>query len=172
MIMRARLLILVGIFAAGAVVAAGQAQRGPVSLDDVVNEIRGLRADLKRSTVATTQVQLLTARLQLQEQRLAVLSNQRNDVSARLVTATGQRADAERELQGVEDMKTRNEELRIPRAELERMERDTRGRFQLRRDAEQQLRAQESQLSGDIANEQNRWQDFNNRLDELERSLK
>ena len=170
--MRARLLILVGVFVAGAAIASGQAQRGPATLDDVVSEIRGLRADLRQTTRASTQMQLLTARLQLQEQRLAVLSNQRNDVSARLVAATGQRADAERELQGLEDMKTRNEELRIPRAELERMERDTRGRFALRRDAEQQLRAQESQLSTEIANEQNRWQDFNNRLDELERSLK
>jgi len=36
----------------------------------------------------------------------------------------------------------------------------------------QDLRAQESQLDGEIANEQNRWHDFNNRHDQLERSLK
>jgi hypothetical protein len=34
------------------------------------------------------------------------------------------------------------------------------------------LRAQESELSAQIASEQGRWQDFNSRLDELERSLK
>jgi hypothetical protein len=36
---------------------------------------------------------------------------------------------------------------------------------------EQQLRGQESELSGVIAGEQSRWSDFNARLDEIERSL-
>jgi hypothetical protein len=36
---------------------------------------------------------------------------------------------------------------------------------------EQQLRAQEAELSGLIAAEQGRWQEFNARLDDLERSL-
>jgi hypothetical protein len=44
--------------------------------------------------------------------------------------------------------------------------------FTLHRDAELRLRAQDTQLSDEIATEQNRWQEFNNRLDELERSLK
>ena len=170
--MRARLLILAGVFALGAAVASGQAQRGPVTLDDVVNEIRGLRADLKKSTAATTQVQLLTVRLQLQEQRLAVLSNQRNDVSARLAIETRLRADAERQTQTFEENASRNESLGVPRKELEMQQVMFKQMFAQHRDAEQQLRAQENQLITEIANEQNRWMDFNNRLDELERSLK
>jgi chromosome segregation ATPase len=158
---------------AGAVALSGQSQRPAASLDDVVGEIRGLRADLKKSTRASTEMQLLTARLSLQEQRLAVLSNQRSDVSARLLTATSQRVEAERELQGFEENKTRNQDLLgIPRSQLDAMERETRSRFEVRRDAEQQLRSQEAQLNADIAAEQSRWQDFNARLDELERSLR
>jgi hypothetical protein len=172
MIMRARLLILAGVFALGAAVATGQAQRAPSTLDDVVNEIRGLRADLKKSTAATTQVQLLTVRLQLQEQRHAVLSNPRTDVMARLAIEIKLRADADAQVRRFEELKTRNEDLGVPRAEIEGAATASRRELTLHRDAEQQLRAQESQLSTDIANEQNRWQDFNNRLDELERSLK
>ena len=165
-------LIALGLLVAGAVAASGQAQRQPATLDDLLIEIRGLRADLRQTTRAGTQMQLLTVRLQLQEQRLAVLSNQRNDLSTRLAAETRQRMDAERQVQGFEESKTRNESVGIPRAELEAAEKMTKLLYAQRRDAEQLLRTQESELAAQIAAEQNRWQDFNNRLDELERSLK
>jgi len=165
-------LIVMGLLVAGAVAASGQSQRQPATVDDLLNEIRGLRADLRQTTRANTQVQLLTVRLQLQEQRLAVLSNQRNEISARLAAETQLRSEAERQLQALEDTKTRNESVGIPRAELERMELETKGRFAQHRDVEQQLRAQDAQLASEIATDQNRWQEFNSRLDELERSLK
>jgi chromosome segregation ATPase len=157
---------------AGAVAVSGQSQRSPATLDDLLNEIRGLRADLRQTTRASAQMQLLTARLQLQEQRIAVLSNQRNDLSARLAVETRLRADAQGQVQRFEEMKSGNESLGIPRAELEGMLAEHRRTFGQHREAEQQLRSQESDLSAQIAAEQNRWQDFNNRLDELERSLK
>jgi len=82
--MRTLVLVLAAAAVAGAAVVSGQSPRGAATLDDVVTEIRALRADLKQSTRAGTEMQLLTARLSLQEQRIAVLSNQRNDVSSRL----------------------------------------------------------------------------------------
>jgi hypothetical protein len=170
--MRASVLLFIGIFAAGAAIASGQSQRQPATLDDLLMEIRALRADLRQTTRASTQMQVLTARLQLQEQRIAVLSNQRNDIGARLAIETRLRADAEGQVQRFEEMKNRNESIGIPRVELETQERMFKGAFAQHRDAEQQLRGQESDLSTQIASEQNRWQDFNNRLDELERSLK
>jgi len=172
MIMRARLLILAGVFALGAAAASGQAQRGPATLDDVVNEIRGLRADLKKSTAATTQVQLLTVRLQLQEQRLAVLSNQHQIVAGKLMEETRLRAEAAERLQSMQTTDARNLPAELSRAEFENVLNNLKRVAGQHRDAEEQLRAQENQLSTEIANEQNRWQDFNNRLDELERSLK
>jgi hypothetical protein len=170
--MRTRL-IAVGLLVVGAVAASGQAQRQPATFDDLLNEIRALRAELRQTTRATAQMQLLTVRLQLQEQRLAVLSNQRADVAARLAVESRQRNDAEARLRTFEEMETRNESLlQIPRAELEGMLKEERRTFNQHRDVEQQLRTQESDLSAQIAAEQNRWQDFNNRLDDLERSLK
>jgi hypothetical protein len=166
-------LIALGLLVAGAVAASGQAQRQPATLDDLLIEIRGLRADLRQTTRAGTQMQLLTARLQLQEQRISVLSNQRADVTARLAVESRQRTEAEARVRTFEEMETRNESLlQIPRADLEGMLKLERRTFNQHRDAEQQLRTQESDLSAQIAAEQNRWQDFNNRLDELERSLK
>jgi chromosome segregation ATPase len=165
-------LIALGLLVVGVVAASGQAQRQPATLDDLLNEIRALRAELRQTTRATAQMQLLTVRLQLQEQRLAVLSNQRADVQNRLGVETRLRADAEAQVQRFEEMKTRNESLGISRAELDAQEFAFKRPFAQHRDAERDLRAQESDLSAQIAAEQNRWQDFNNRLDELERSLK
>jgi chaperonin cofactor prefoldin len=165
-------LIACGLLLAGAVAVSGQAQRPPATLDDLVMEIRALRADLKATAVATTRTQMLTARLSLQEQRIAVLANQRSDIMARLAVETRLRADAQGQVQRFEEMKNRNESVGIPRAELETQEQFFKSNFTQHRDAEQQLRGQESDLSAQIAAEQNRWQDFNSRLDELERSLK
>lgn len=170
--MKPRTIVLIGVVVAGAVIASAQAQRGPATLDDVVNEIRALRADMKKNTAATTQAQLLTVRLQLQEQRLVVLSNQRNDVAARLAVETRLRADSERQVQTFDEEKSRNQQVGVSRQELENMERMFRGAFEQHRAAERELQAQENQLAAEIANEQNRWQEFNSRLDELERSLK
>jgi chromosome segregation ATPase len=170
--MRAKILVLAGVLVTGAAIASGQSQRQAATLDDVVAELRGLRADLKAMRASTTEAQMLTARLQLQEQRIAVLSNQRNDVSTRLAIETRLRTDAERQVQVFEETRNRNEDLGVSRAELEGQAKVFKSMFEMHRDLEQQLRAQDTQLSGEIANEQNRWQDFNNRLDELERSLK
>jgi chromosome segregation ATPase len=169
--MRAKLIAL-GLLIAGAVAVSGQSQRQPATLDDLLIEIRALRAELRQNARANTQVQLLTVRLQLQEQRLAVLSNQHADVQTRLGVETRLRADAEAQVQRFEEMKTRNESLGISRAELDAQEFAFKRPLTQHRDAERDLRAQESDLSAQIAAEQNRWQDFNNRLDELERSLK
>jgi hypothetical protein len=117
-------------------------------------------------------MQLLTARLSLQEQRITVLANQRADVTARLAIEARLRADAERQAQVFDENASRNTELGISRAELEAQDRFFKGTLAQHRDAERQLRAQESELSARMASEQGRWQDFNSRLDELERSLK
>jgi hypothetical protein len=44
-------------------VASGQAQRSPATLDDLLTEIRGLRADLSQQSGASLRTQLLVARL-------------------------------------------------------------------------------------------------------------
>ena len=72
----------------------------------------------------------------------------------------------------METADARNLPAEFPRAEFDSVVSNLKRTAAQYHDAEQQLRAEETQLAGEIANEQNRWQDFNNRLDELERSLK
>ena len=47
----------------GGLAASGQQQQPTATLDDVANELRALRADLRQNTRVATQMQLLTARL-------------------------------------------------------------------------------------------------------------
>ena len=52
-------------------VVSGQGQRSPATLDDLLSEIRGLRADINQGTLMAIQADLLMGRLQLEEQRIS-----------------------------------------------------------------------------------------------------
>ena len=160
---------VVGFLMVVAAMVSAQAERKAATLDDLVAEMQGLRADLGQTSHATMRMQLLIARLSLQEQRIVVLSNQRADVSARLAAAVRERVEIE--------TRVKNHQYAIPRANpqmREEIESALKSDSQLlsqRLEAERQLRLQETDLTGMIESERGRWQDFNVRLDELERSL-
>ena len=170
--MRTKLMFLAGVIVVGAVTLAGQAQRQPATLDDLLNEVRALRADLQRTSGATARMQLLTARLTLQEQRLGVLANQRQLVVTKLMEETRLRIEAEAQLARFTSNDLKSLPAEFPRDQFEGIVAEFKRAVAMHRDAEQQLRMQETQLSTEIANEQNRWLDFNGRLDALERELK
>jgi valyl-tRNA synthetase len=151
-------------------VVAAQPERKPATLDDLLTEVRGLRADLGQTASASMRMQLLTARLTLQEQRIAVLSNQRADLLTRLAVAVRERVEMETRVKSIQDsmeevgdVQTRAEAAAALKAEAPKLSQ--------RLQAEQQLRLQETDLTAIITAEQGRWQEFNARLDELERSI-
>jgi chromosome segregation ATPase len=170
--MRTNLMILAGAVVVGAATLAGQAQRQPATLEDVVNELRALRAELRQSSGGNARMQLLIARLGAQEQRIGVLVSQRANITPRLIEATRQREEVESQVKRLEDMNTRHLPSEVPPGDLEGMLENFKNTLARFRDAERQLRAQDDQLAAQIASEQNRWLDFSNRLDELERPLK
>lgn len=154
-----------------AVAVSAQGERKPATLDDLVAEMRGLRADLSQSSAGAMRMQVLTARLSLQEQRIAVLATQRAELVARLAGAARERGDVETRVKRLQvsldnvgaDAHMREELTAAIKAETPRVSQ--------RQQAEQELRNQEAELAAAIASEQARWQDFNARLDDLERSL-
>jgi chromosome segregation ATPase len=149
--------------------AAAQPERKPATLTDLLTEMRGLRADLARTSSASMRMQLLTARLSLQEQRIAVLANQRADLLAQLAAVVRERVEIETRMKNFQSaMEGAGPEMR---AQVESALKADAARRAERVQAEEQLRAQETDINGMIASEQDRWQDFNARLDDLERSL-
>src|SRR5262245_16108947 len=63
---------------------SGQAQRSPATLDDVVLEIRGMRAEINRAATASLRTQLLVAHMTAQELRLMNAAQQLANVRQQL----------------------------------------------------------------------------------------
>jgi chromosome segregation ATPase len=167
----------IGIAGVTAVALAGvvyaQAVRGTGSdgMDQLLSEVRALRAELKQASAASMRMQLLVARLSLQEQRIAALSRQSTDVQEQLATATQERSSTGEQLsritqalQGVVVPAEQQRDMEIEIASFKT-------RLAEQEQRELRLQTQFDQLSRTISSEQSRWMEFNQRLDELERSL-
>jgi chromosome segregation ATPase len=160
--------VLIGI---GAIVV-GQGVRpappaGKASIDELLAEVRGLRAEFNQAAGASIRAQLFVARLQLQEQRVNAVARQLLDVQSRLASVQQGEAAMRQRLAATEEGQARlppedrsDAEIRALTLQLEQGQ-----------SREQELRAQESALSSAAIAEQSRWTDFNDRLDALERSL-
>jgi len=166
---RGRTIIGGGVLLAMAGLVTAQGARGPATLDDLVAEVRGLRAELGQAAGASMRMQLFVARLSLQEQRITSLNRQLSDVQRDLVDAVRAREGSASGMKHAErapaDLPAdQREEYEVHIARMK-------SAYAQNLQREQQLRNQEIELQGFIAAEQARWQEFNSRLDELERSL-
>ena len=137
---------------------SGQQQQRPATQDDLLAELRGLRADMNRVAQDTIRVQLVTARLTLQEGRLSRLSQQLNDVHQQLAQSQLTLAPFTLQLKQAQES---NSEIFAP---LRNMVEQVQKR-------DQELLAQETELNRLITSEENRGMDFNSRLDEIERAF-
>ena len=92
---------------------SGQIRQGPASLDDVMVELRGIRADIAETSSASVRSQLLVARMQLQEQRIYGLMRQFGEVQNQIAAARQQAQGAERERmqQYIQELGNREAEL-------------------------------------------------------------
>jgi chromosome segregation ATPase len=167
----ARCALTLGVVTWSAVSAAAQAPRPPVAtLDDVVRELRELRADVRATSRATVRVHALVARVTLQEQRLKALSEQLRAASTDVEHANAARVDQERRLTQLEEAQS-SDATRAERQSLEDAIKQLRPELAATRERESQLRARALELSGLVAAEQARWVEFNQRLDALEDAL-
>ena len=166
---------LVAVCALGmlSVAVSGQApgNTAPSAERELLMEIRGLRADLTQAMSANIRAQLLVGRLQLQEQRMNTLSTQLAEVRRLLADQDAERMNFVDQMsqmtKALESGSLEQEQRTDIEQQLGAMKQElTRFNPKL-----QELRAQESDLSGQLVAEQGRWIDFNTRLDEIERSL-
>ena len=149
------------------------ADAGAPTLNALLTEVRGIRAELNQAASASLRAQLLVARLQLQEQRINVVSAQLAEARRLVLPQEAKESEKAMELKRFEGFGAEPGSLfssderqaiaeRIPQLKEELAQ--IRGHL-LR------LRAQETEFADLLASEQTRWVEFNSRLDELERSL-
>jgi chromosome segregation ATPase len=136
----------------------GQQQQRPATLDDLVAEVRGLRAEIKRAATDSIRTQLLTARLTSHEVRISTLGQQLENVRQQLAESRLTLAPFADQLKVAQES---NSQILAPlRNTLEQVQ-----------SRDKVLRAQETELTRLIESEEDRWVDFNARLDEIERAL-
>ncbi|HUK36916.1 MAG TPA: hypothetical protein VLV86_23540 [Vicinamibacterales bacterium] len=170
--MRTKAIALGGAVALSAVALSGQSARPSATLDDVVNEIRALRAELQHTSGVNARMQVVTARLAAQEQRIAMLTSERANVTNRLLEATRERTDMEAQIKRFEYIESKHLPEELTRDERDALLDTYKVALAHFGDIEQQLRTRDDQLSAEIATERNRWLEFNGHLDALERALK
>ena len=147
---------------------SGQGRQPATPADEVLAEVRALRADINAAARSQMRAQLLGMRLQLQEQRIGVVSRQLAEVQERL-RANGQaQATVAAQLKlfpWMNSAEGNDAEEGIGQifapfkghlAELER--------------TDQQLKGEEADLQRLLAAEQARWTAFNAQIEELERA--
>jgi DNA repair exonuclease SbcCD ATPase subunit len=167
--------LLAGAAAFGGLTVAMAAQGNRVQqTDDVLpqllTEVRGLRAAIEQLASAGPHVQLVLGRVQLQEQRIGNQVRRLDTLRANLVAAQKELESLEqqaRQLQETIRDYPNSEGRRLAEYELTQVKpRLARAQAEVQR-----MAAEETLLTQDIAAEQSRWTDFNQRLEELERGL-
>lgn len=165
--------ILITLGAYGAVRAQPQRvesnQSDPPTMTQLLQEVRALRLAIERSTVAGTRAQLLLGRLQMQEARLATLGHQVQEARSRLLEIQRNRENTMSQIKQMTDAVDRAtpDERRAIEERLEQMKRAIKDMQPRERDFQSEYDGLTQALSADEA----RWVDFNQRLEDLERSL-
>jgi len=154
--------------------APAVAPRPPAASNDanvaLVEEVRALRLELAALASASVRSQLLVTRVQLQEQRLMHLDRQRSEVTAKRLETEKARVTLAGQVKQIQDQSTTS---------LDAKEREAgqyvlgglKTQLQAIQANEATLRGEEDTLLNSMSAEQARWNDFNNRLDDLERAL-
>jgi chromosome segregation ATPase len=139
-------------------------------LTALLGEVHALRIAMEQSATVAPRVQLTLARLNIEEQRIAQLAAQVDQVRRELTAASlesqklaEQVPEVEKGLQTAPDDKTRRGYEYEQVALKQKMNAQSR--------LEQQLRTRENESAQALGTEQSRWIDLNARLDELERLL-
>jgi len=150
--------------------AAAQTAQTPDPLTALLAEVHALRIAMEQSATVAPRVQLTLARLNIEEQRIAQLAAQLDQVRRELSGASlesqrlsEQLAETEKGVQPATDDKIRKG-LEYEHADLKR-------RLGAQGRLEEQLRGRENDAAQGLSTEQSRWIDLNTRLDELERLL-
>jgi chromosome segregation ATPase len=171
--------VLIVIAVAGGIAAASAQDRRPAPSQDIMpallTEVRGLRAAMEAMASSGARVQLALGRVQLQEQRLNTSIRRLEEVRGRLNQVQRSAAEHQNQIDGLEanlkEPPGDPAEAREVAAQIEGLLGQLRRQSTLFAAEVQQLTADEAALASDVASEQARWTEYNQRLEELERSL-
>ena len=151
----------------GVTLLSGQTPTAPArqaSMDDLVTEVRALRADIHQMGDASIRAQLLVARLQVQEQRIAGIAKQLSETDEQIRALDGARNPFLTEwLKNLDKEPAEPGEANLfagMKAQLEKIE-----------NGDPVLKERQANLSRLLSEEQARWVAFNAQLEDLEKAV-
>ncbi len=169
---RTMVLVLL-VTATGGSALTGRAQQTPPATDvltGLLTEVRGLRVVMEQMASAGPRVQLALGRVQLQEQRIVNQIRRLDALKTSLVPAQNEVKTLERQAKELEEsIRAFPNSQGRPDAEIELA--DVKRALSESQSQVQRLITESTLLEQDIGAEQNRWADFNRRLEDLERAL-
>jgi len=145
--------------------------RGDDPLPELLVEVRGLRTAMELMASGATQAHVLVGRLQLQETRIAAMTHRLDTVRDNLASARAEHDMMRDTLKLQEKLEKAEESRALPDVDLDYGLPGLKMQVAAAKANVDRLSAEEIQLTGDIAVEQQRWIDINQRLDELQRVL-
>jgi chromosome segregation ATPase len=140
-------------------------------LSALLAEVKGLRAAMEQMASAGPRVQLFVSRLQLQEGRMSAMIRRLDSIREKVSEEQSVLARVQDDLKGMEASLAAGPIDANLRAELPHIITQRKREAATRQTAVARLTAEEAQLAQELAVEQGRWTDINQRLDELERAL-
>jgi chromosome segregation ATPase len=156
--------------------AGEQARQGTTApqedaLPALLIEVRGLRAAMERIASAGPRVQLALGRVQLQEQRVTTLIRRLDEIRGPLLGAQSTYDRLQQESQRAELALREAHPGGPPLEELKAHQRNVRGEVTRAAAQLQRVTADEAGVAAELASEQARWTDLNQRLEALEAAL-
>ena len=152
--------------------AVAQSDSAPdnTTLRLLLAEVRQLRMAVERATSVLPQTQVLLQRTQLQQQHVETLSRQLEQLRDQITKSSAEDAHFAAELRDAEARASQEQDANRRRDVDQRLKS---AKAQLEQQAMHDLaqRARESQLAGQLQNEQSKLNELQERLDALERML-
>jgi chromosome segregation ATPase len=162
-------IVCVLVIAGGVLFAQGTRTSDGSGQDALLTEVRALREEIRQIANASIRMQLLVARLQVQEQRVFTVARQLTDAQSTLAAVRLQIAGEQERVRQLEDVASRatsQGQLSLQQAVVE-----AGTQIEQQRNQELQLQARETELLKAVNEAQARWTYFNDQLDVLEKSL-
>jgi chromosome segregation ATPase len=151
--------------------AAGQATGGADTLSALLLEVHDLRVAMEQMASAGPRVQLAIGRLQLQEQRVNTMVRRADTLHESVASQQKELAEIQDRIGGSQRALEGNSLPLEERHAVElALEHEKTLRVRLAQEL-QRLQAEEADAASQVANEQARWVEINQRLEELERAL-
>jgi chromosome segregation ATPase len=163
--------IAAALVAAAVLPVIAQSSGGDTStLSALLVEVRALRVAMERAASTTPQIQLLAARLTVQNERLSRVSRDADAAHQELEVVADEGGRLAARVAQIEDAIGRQ-----PSPEMTQQLKNDQMAMKVQLDElsarETRLRAREAELSNAVAAEQAQWTELNRRLDDLEREL-